>query len=151
MKASARQAAAIREENRGSSPGIGIEAIKDLEDRTPPKAFAEERNGLRSNIESRHDALGRNVLHDVVGGGAQNVFRGVGLLLGNPADRMALEEISRALGDWLHQGSQRSADQGDEQPAAGLPAAAGPRAYHDRIGVRRSQFVEKAASGGGCS
>ena len=80
------------------------------------------------------------MLHDVVGGRAENVFRGIGLVFGDAgrAD-VVLEELHR-VGDLLHQARERRAHQ--RHPQTSEQQQQRPGGAHDRIGVRRDQFVD---------
>ena len=81
---------------------IDLGVLENLEEPHATDALAEE---AAEHAVLRPDVtvFGRNVLDDVVGGGAENVFRAVRLLLGNAgrAD-IGLEEFDRG-GDLFHQ------------------------------------------------
>ena len=89
--------------------------------------------------------LGRDILDDVIGRGAQNVFRDIGLLLRNAgrAD-IFLEELDRVR-DLLHQARKRGAQQCDAQ--ASQQQQQRPRRAHDRVLVGRRQFIEPELRG----
>ena len=126
-------------ENRVVDQRVGLEMIENFEKPHTADAFAEETAQHRI-LRPDMTLFGRNMLHDVVGGRAQNVFCGVGLIFRDPRrSDIGLEEFHR-VGDLLHQARKRRAHQGDAQAAEQLQQR--PGGAHDRIGIRRHQFVD---------
>src|SRR6516165_6565274 len=88
--------------------------------------------------------VGWNMLHDVVGGRAQDVFRAIGLVFRNTrGPNISFEEID-SFGHLLHQRSERGARQSDAQATKQQQQWAG--GSHDRIGVRRHEFGNRQGS-----
>ena len=126
-------------ENRIVDQRIDLEVIEDLEKPHAADALA-EKSAQHRILRPDVTVFGRNMLHDVVGGRAQNVFCGVGLMLGDSRrSDVALEKLYR-VGDLLHQACKRRAHQRHAQAPEQLQQR--PGRAHDRIGVGRHQFVD---------
>ena len=126
-------------ENRIIDQRIGFEVVENFKETHAADAFA-EKTAQHRILGPDVAVVGRNMLHDIVGGRAQDVFRGIGLMFGDPrrAD-VGFEELHR-VGDLLHQACERGAHQCHPQTPEQLQQRTG-RA-HDRIGVGRNQFVD---------
>ena len=118
--------------------------IQLLEEPDTADALAEEA-AEHAVLRPDMTILGRDVLDDVVGRGAQNVFRDVGLLLRNAgrAD-ILLEELDRVR-DLLHQARERGAQQCDAQ--ASEQQQQRPCRAHDRVLVRAPRIHRAGAPG----
>ena len=118
---------------------VDLEMIEDFEEPHAADTLAEE-PAEHAVLGPDVAVFGRDVLDDVVGGRAQDVFGAVRLMLGNAGGAdIALEEFD-CFGDLLHQRRRRGAHQRDAQPAEKLQQRSG--GAHDRIGIWCGEFVD---------
>src|SRR6266542_226171 len=97
-----RKTGVLKFEDRIVDQGSNLHMVEDLKETDAADALAEEpaqHRILRPDVT----LLGWDVLHDIVGSGTQDVFSGVGLVLGNARRTDVLLEEFDSVCDLFHQ------------------------------------------------
>ena len=125
-----------------------LQARQLIEEAHAADAFAEE---AAQHAVLRPDVavFCRNILDDVVGGGADEVFGGICLSFGNAGRANVLLEELDGLGNLLHQGRERSACKRDAQAAEHQQQRTGRP--QDRIFVGGNEVVDPQVGGVRCT
>ena len=120
---------------------IGLGAFELLEEAHAAGALAKE---LREHAVLRPvvPLLARNVLHDVVGGGAERVLGLAGLGLGHARATHLLLELLDRIGDLAHQVGEVGAHQRDAQPSEQEQDGAGRFQQNVLVGRDRDVALE---------
>src|SRR6266446_1159493 len=136
---SQRQAGVLQLEEVVIDDRVLLEARELVKEAHAADAFA-EKTAQHAVLRPDVTVLSRDVLDDVVGGGANDVFGGICLGLGNAGGADVLLEKFYGVGDLLHQARERRAGKRDAQAAENKQERAG--GAQDRIFVRGDELVD---------